>query len=157
MQGRSGGGATRAAALDLLADPLHDLGRRAARHGQPLLYEPLNRYETDLFNRQAAAAEFLRSRGIANVRLLCDLFHMNIEEADLAEPLSACGDLVGHVHWADSNRHAVGFGHTDVRPAVAALRAIGYAGFLSAEVLPLPTPLEAARRSIASFRAFATA
>ena len=157
MQGRSGGEVSRAAALDLLADALHDLGRRAAGHGVPLFYEPLNRYETDLFNRQAEAAEFLRSRGIANVKLLCDLFHMNIEEADLAGALAACGDLVGHVHWADSNRQAVGFGHTAVAPAVAALRAMRYAGYLSAEVFPLPTPLDAARRSIDAFRAFTTA
>ena len=156
MQGRSGGDVSRDAALGLLADALHDLGRRAARHGRPLLYEPLNRYETDLFNRQAEAAEFIRSRGIANVKLLCDLFHMNIEEADMAAALVACGDLVGHVHWADSNRQAVGGGHTDVAPCVAALRAIGYRGFLSAEVFPLPTPLEAARRSLAGVRAFTT-
>ncbi|MFM9058934.1 MAG: TIM barrel protein [Planctomycetaceae bacterium] len=155
-QGRRGGDDTRDAAHDLRADALHDLGRRAARHGRPLLYEPLNRYETDLFNRQAEAAAFLRERGIANVTLLSDLFHMNLEEADMAAALVACGDLVGHVHWADSNRQAVGCGHTDVAPCVAALRAIGYRGFLSAEVLPLPTPLEAARRSLAGFRAFTT-
>jgi len=157
MQGRSGGDVSRDAALDLLADALDHLGRRAARHGRPLLYEPLNRYETDLLNRQADAAAFLRSRGLTNVRLLCDLFHMNIEEADIAGALTACGDLVGHVHWADSNRRAVGLGHTAVGPAVAALRAIGYAGHLSAEVLPLPSPLEAARRSIESFRTFTSA
>ena len=157
MQGRSSVDVERKAALDLLADALDDLGRRAARHGRPLLYEPLNRYETDLFNRQGEAAEFLRSRGIANVKLLCDLFHMNIEEADPAGALSACGDLVGHVHWADSNRQAVGFGHADVAPTVAALRGIRYAGYLSAEVLPLPTPLEAARQSLASVRACTTA
>ena len=156
MQGRSGGDVSRDAPLDLLADALHDLGRRAARHGQPLLYEPLNRYETDLFNRQGEAAEFLRSRGVGNVKLLCDLFHMNIEEADMAAALAAAGDLVGHVHWADSNRRAIGLGHTDPRPIVAALRAIGFDGFLSAEVLPLPTPPEAARRSITAFREFTT-
>ena len=153
MQGRWEGGVSRATALDLLADALHDLGSRAARHGQVLLYEPLNRYETNLFNRQAEAAEFLRSRGIAHVKLLCDLFHMNIEEADVAAALVACGDLVGHVHWADSNRRAIGFGHTDPLPIVQALRDIGYRGYLSAEVFPLPTPLDAARRTIASFSA----
>ena len=157
MQGRSGGDVSREAALDHLADALHELGGRAARHGRPLLYEPLNRYETDLFNRQAEAAEFLRTRGIANVRLLCDLFHMNIEEADVPAALAACGDLVGHVHWADSNRRAMGYGHTAAAPVVAALRAIGYAHYLSAEVFPLPSPLEAARQSIASFREFTAA
>lgn len=70
----------------------------------------------------------------------------------MAAALVACGDLVGHVHWADSNRRAVGLGHADIPPVVAALRSIGYRGFLSAEVLPLPTPEDAARQSLASFR-----
>ena len=152
MQGRSDATVPREVALDHLAEALHDIGGRAAVHGQALLYEPLNRYETNLFNRQADAAEWLRSRGIRHVKLLCDLFHMNIEEADMAAALVACGDIVGHVHWADSDRRAVGFGHTDVVPVVAALESIGYRGCLSAEVFPLPTPHEAARQSLASFR-----
>lgn len=156
MQGRSEGEVSRQAALDFLAEALHALGARAARHGQVLLYEPLNRYETNLFNRQAEAAEFLRARGIAHVKLLCDLFHMNIEEADIAATLGACGELVGHVHWADSNRHAIGLGHTAPRPVIDALRGIGYGGYLSAEVFPLPTPFTAARQSIESFRTFTT-
>jgi sugar phosphate isomerase/epimerase len=152
MQGRVAEPVWREAALDRLAEALAELGARAAALGQVLLYEPLNRYETNLFNRQADAAEFLRARGIPHVKLLCDLFHMNIEEADMAAALVACGDLVGHVHWADSNRRAVGLGHADIPPVVAALRSIGYRGFLSAEVLPLPTPEDAARQSLASFR-----
>jgi sugar phosphate isomerase/epimerase len=153
MQGRFEGEVSREQALEFLAAALDDLGRCAARHGQVLLYEPLNRYETNLFNRQAEAAGFLASRGLAGVRLLCDLFHMNIEETDVAGALAACGTAVGHVHWADSNRQAIGLGHTDPGPVVAALRAIGYQGHLSAEVFPTPTPLAAARQSVASFRA----
>lgn len=152
MQGRCGGGVERDTALDRLAASLQALGERAARHGQVLLYEPLNRYETDLFNRQADAAAFLRDRGIANVKLLCDLFHMNIEEADLAAAIGPLGDLVGHVHWADSNRRAMGLGHTAPGPIAAALRGIGFEGHLSAEVFPLPTPLDAARLTIESIR-----
>ncbi|MFM8986758.1 MAG: TIM barrel protein [Planctomycetia bacterium] len=153
MQGRSDERVPRDAALDHLADGLGELGERAARHGQVLLYEPLNRYETNLFNRQADAAEFLAGRGIPHVKLLCDLFHMAIEEHDIAAALRACGGRVGHVHWADSNRRAIGFGHTDPAPIVAALEAIGYRGFLSAEVLPLPTAVDAARQSLLGFQA----
>lgn len=96
------------------------------------------------------AAEWLDSRGLIHVRLLCDLFHMSIEEADLAATLTAVGDRLGHVHWADSNRQAIGFGHTAVEPVVAALGRIGYAGYLSAEVFPLPTAVAAARQTITS-------
>jgi sugar phosphate isomerase/epimerase len=81
---------------------------------------------------------------------------MNIEEADMAATLAAVGERVGHVHWADSNRRAIGMGHTDPRPIIAALQSIGYTGFLSAEIFPLPTPAEAARQSIESIRRFAS-
>ena len=150
MQGRCEGDLSRDEALDHLAAAIDVLGARAAGHGQVLLYEPLNRYETNLFNRQGDAAAWLESQGLAHVRLLCDLFHMNIEEADIAAALVAAGRWVGHVHWADSNRQAMGLGHTDTGPVVAALRGIGYEGFLSAEVFPLPTPMDAARQTIAS-------
>ncbi len=152
MQGRWGDGVTREQALDWLADELRALAERAAAHGQPLLYEPLNRYETNLFNRAAEAADFLDARGLTHVKLLCDLYHMNIEEADLAAALRTCGPRVGHIHFADSNRHAIGFGHTDVTPIAQALRAIGYAGYISAEILPLPDATTAAQQTLTSFR-----
>jgi sugar phosphate isomerase/epimerase len=154
MQGRTSEGVSHESTLTMLADALGSLGERAGRHGQVLLYEPLNRYETDLFNVQAQAAGFLALHGLRDVQLLCDLFHMNIEEADIAAALVAVGGRVGHVHWADSNRRAIGMGHTDPRPILDALRSIGYTGFLSAEIVPLPTPLEAARQTIESVRAF---
>jgi sugar phosphate isomerase/epimerase len=157
MQGRWEGAVSREQALTWLAEALEDLGEHAASHGQVLLYEPLNRYETNLFNRQGQAADWLRTLRTKSIRLLCDLFHMNIEEADLAGALVACADLIGHVHFADSNRQAIGFGHTDVRPIAAALRDIGYTGYLSAEILPLPTSAEAAQQTITSFHALSTA
>lgn len=155
MQGRWEGSVTRDQALGWLAEALTDLGAHAARHGVPLLYEPLNRYETNLFNRLGDTAAWLRSldtSGAKNVRILADLFHMNIEEADSVAALREAGALVGHVHFADSNRRAIGFGQANVAPIVAALRAIGYAGYLSAEIFPLPDSTAAARQTIAAFR-----
>ncbi len=156
MQGRSAAGGDRPAALGHLAESLRTLSATAAAVGQPLLYEPLNRYETDLFNRQAEAAAFLEAESLAQVRLLCDLFHMNIEEADPAATLASLGTRVGHVHWADSNRRAMGLGHTQPGPIVAALAATGFGGYLSAEVFPLPTDAAAARASIESIRRHAS-
>jgi sugar phosphate isomerase/epimerase len=152
MQGMCEGAMSWEETVEHLAVALDVLGARAAGQGQVLLYEPLNRYETNLFNRQGDAAAWLDSRGLPNVRLLCDLFHMSIEEADVAAALAAAGRRVGHVHWADSNRQAMGLGHTAAGPAVAALRGTGYQGFLSAEVFPLPTAMDAARQTIKSLR-----
>lgn len=152
MQGRWEGAVSREQALDWLAEELTALGERASGHSLPFFYEPLNRYETNLFSRAADAAKFIEERGIKNVKLLCDLFHMNIEEADVAGALRAIAPHIGHVHWADSNRHAMGFGHTDIAPIAAALKEIGYAGYISAEVLPLPDGDGAAQQTIESFR-----
>ncbi|MBL9190108.1 MAG: sugar phosphate isomerase/epimerase [Opitutaceae bacterium] len=152
MQGRWEGAVTREQALAWLAEALTELGARASGHGTTLLYEPLNRYETNLFNRVGDTAAWLRAQKITHVRILADLFHMNIEEADSAAALREAGDLVGHVHFADSNRRAIGLGQTHVAPIMAALRAIGYAGYLSAEIFPLPDAAAAAKQTITAFR-----
>ncbi len=155
MQGRWEGDVRRESALTWLGEALDDLGAHAARHNVPLLYEPLNRYETNLFNRLGDAAAWLRTTRHGNVRLLADLFHMNIDEANSAAALREAGSLIGHVHFADSNRRAIGMGQTNVAPIVAALRDIGYKGYLSAEIFPLPDAAAAARQTIAAFRKFA--
>jgi sugar phosphate isomerase/epimerase len=154
MQGRTDVGISHEQHLVWLAEALDELAPRAADHGTTLLIEPLNRYETNLINSVADGVKLIGSLKAKNVRLLCDLFHMNIEEPDIAIALSEAGSQVGHVHFADSNRRAVGFGHTPMPPIIGALRRIGYDGYLSAEVLPLPDSHEAARQTIKSFQQF---
>lgn len=151
MQGRHPDN-QREAALDLLGQSLATLGAHAKQYSVPLLYEPLNRYETNLFNRQGDAADWVRSRKIENVKLLCDLFHMNIEEADVAASLRHAGDLLGHVHFVDSNRRAAGMGHTNFAPIVQALHDIHYSSYVSAECFPIPDAKTAAHKSIESYR-----
>jgi sugar phosphate isomerase/epimerase len=152
VQGKWGGGVTREQALAWLADALRIAGKTASRYGVPFIYEPLNRYETNLINRLGDGADFIQTRALENVVLLADLFHMNIEEPDLPAAIRAAGKRVGHVHYADSNRCAMGFGHTNPAPVIAALKEIGYTGRLSAEILPLPDPVTAARQTMASLR-----
>ncbi|HMJ90326.1 MAG TPA: sugar phosphate isomerase/epimerase family protein, partial [Candidatus Acidoferrum sp.] len=154
MQGRWGDGVAREQAYQWLGDALNELGEGAAHHNAPLLYEFLNRYETNLFNTVEATLAFLNSLRTRNVKLLCDLFHMNIEERDIAAALRLAGNKVGHIHYADTNRQAMGFGHLDVKLIAEALRDINYAGFISAEVLPLPDGETAARKTIESIRMF---
>ena len=60
MQGRWGEGVTKDLALAHLAEALKVLGEHAANHNQVLLYEPLNRYETNLLNTVADGVAFLR-------------------------------------------------------------------------------------------------
>jgi sugar phosphate isomerase/epimerase len=135
MQGRHGPEVDQPTAFKLLAEALEDLGEHACQYNVPLIFEPINRYETNMVTSIGAGVELLTPLATKNVRLLADLFHMNIEEVDSAASLRAGGALIGHVHFVDSNRRPAGMGHIDYPPIVAALEAIGYDRFASAEAL----------------------
>ena len=154
MQGRHGGEVDKTTALGRLTEALNDLGEHAGKYGVPLLFEPLNRYETNLVNTIEDGVHLLGSLSTRNVKLLADLFHMNIEETDVTTALRSGGEHVGHVHFVDSNRRPAGCGHADFVPIAAALRAIGYQGYLSAEALPYPDPAEAARLTMTAYRKY---
>jgi sugar phosphate isomerase/epimerase len=148
MQGRLGDGMDRESGLANLVESLRSLADR------PLLYEPLNRYETNFATRLEDGVRLLEKVSGDSVKLLADLFHMNIEEVNLADALRAAGPRIGHVHLADSNRRPAGYGHTDFAPVGRALREIGYAGTVSAEAFPYPDSRGAAEATIRAFRAY---
>jgi sugar phosphate isomerase/epimerase len=154
MQGRWGGAIDRDQALDLLRDSLNELGSHAASHGVQLIYEPLNRYETNLIKTVEQGVAFLSTLATSNIKLLADLFHMNIEESNVANAIRLGKGAIGHIHFVDSNRHATGYGHTDFGPIVAALKEIDYDGYVSAEAFPLPDSQTAAAATIRSFRQY---
>ena len=105
MQGKWEGAVTKAVALRYLGNALFKLDEHALDLGTTLLYEPLNRYETNLVNTLGDGVQLLTGIGAQRVKLLADLYHMNIEETNLADALRKAGSHVGHVHFADSNRH----------------------------------------------------
>ena len=154
MQGRWGGEVPQGRAAEYLRGALDTLSLHAATRGQLLLYEPLNRYETNLCNTLAAGAELLAHMPASRVQLLADLFHMNIEESNLGQAIRDNGARIGHVHLADSNRRPALGGHTNLAAIAEALHDVGYTGYLSAECLPHPNPEEAARTTIAAFNRY---
>ena len=148
MQGSHGDEVDQETALGYLGEALQELGEYARQHAVPLIYEPLNRYETNLCCTLAGGARLLESLGEdLNVVLLADLFHMNIEETCLAEAIRAGGR-----HFVDSNRRPAGLGHIDYQPVMTALAEIGYDGYLCAEALPYPDSQQAAEQTITCYR-----
>ena len=139
-----------------LAASFDPLLRAAEREGVWLLIEPINRYETDLLTTVGETLEFIQDLGAQRLGLLADTFHMNIEEASIEASLRAAGSRLRHVHAADSNRHAPGWGHLDFAAVLATLRAMSYRGWLSAEILPRPDPLAAATQTVRYLRPLLT-
>jgi len=153
MQGRWDKAEGREPALARFKEGLTKLGEYAKSKGVPLIYEPLNRYETNLFNQLKPAAEFLKQEQIENVVLLADLFHMNIEESNIAQAFRDAGELTGHIHFVDSNRQAAGFGHMNYKPIAEALKEINYDGYICAEAFPIPDSTTTAKKTIETYRA----
>ncbi len=149
--------AQRSERLALAKDCLAQCARLAEKHGVTLFLEALNRYESDYPVTLEQAAAIVTEMGLTNVRLLADTYHMNIEEADMCASLRHVAPLLGHIHLVDSNRQAPGRGHCDLRSVVQTLSEIGFAGYLSFEVLALPSPLEAAVSGLAAVRSYGIA
>jgi len=89
----------------------------------------------------------VRRVGSPNIKVLLDVFHMNIEELSIAAAIRTTGDKLGHLHIADSNRLAPGMGHVDFAEIAAALSDIGYQGWVSGEHLSLPDSFAAAKQT----------
>lgn len=151
MQGQIADASQRDSVLNELRRALTELAGHATQYQTQLLLEPLNRYESNVFNQVAETASWMRTLPCDNVRVLADLFHMNIEESDIAQAIRDAGDMIGHVHFADSNRHAIGSGHTPIEPIIDALRQCRYEGYLAAEIFPIPDSFQAAQQTIQSF------
>lgn len=152
IKGYLGEGVDRPTATARLTEALDLLGQRAASQGAGLLLEPLNRYESNFINRLDEGVQLIERLNTPQVKLLADLFHMNIEEDSIAGALLRAGPHIGHVHWADSNRRPPGCGHTHLDEVGQALRTIGYSRYVSAEVFPYPDPASAATQCLAAFR-----
>lgn len=137
IRGRAKDGLGRERATECIAAGMREVAGYAAARGVRLLLEPMNRFETDLVNTVVDALAMAEAAG-DNVGLLVDTFHMNIEEPSITGSLREAARRIWHVHVADSNRWAPGYGHLDFREIVETLRDSGYEGYLSAEILHKP-------------------
>jgi sugar phosphate isomerase/epimerase len=135
--------AQRPARWKSMFDCLYDCCQSALDRGVDLFLEPVNRYESDHLNTLDDALSLIAKTGSPNLKLLADTFHMNIEEVDLADSIRKAKPA--HLHLSDSNRQAPGHGHTDFGRVIQSLSDIGYTGYLSFEMLPLPVPVQAAQ------------
>ncbi|MEA2594073.1 MAG: hypothetical protein QOF01_542 [Thermomicrobiales bacterium] len=117
---------------ELLVLQLRELAPAAKAAGVPIFLEPLNRYEAHVVNRLEQGVAFAEQVG-PEIKIMADFFHMNIEEADIAASILAAGKQIVYVHVADSNRLQPGLGHLDFGPGFAALKEVGYDGFLGIE------------------------
>ncbi|HZO89174.1 MAG TPA: sugar phosphate isomerase/epimerase family protein [Chthonomonadaceae bacterium] len=118
---------------EVLIAMLQTLAPFAEQVGAAILLEPLNRYESNSLPQQKDGAEIVRALNSRGVRLMSDVFHMHIEETDSPATLRQVGDTIGHVHLADNTRKEPGSGDIDFRAIMAALKDVGFQGYMAFE------------------------
>jgi len=139
--------------IENLKSSLRICAKYAEETGTRILIEPLNRYESTLVNTLKEAVKLRNELSSEKIGVMADTFHMNIEEKSVYDSIVEADGYLEHVHIADSNRLAPGDGHLDFKWVMTALDKIGYCSFLSAEILPLPNPREAAERTVRYIKA----
>lgn len=125
-------GFPRAAALDQLADFFAMLGPLARERGLIVALEHLRRAESNVFTTLRESGDFIRARGLADTRLLADLYHL-MEEDEPLGVIDDYADILVHTHVADSGRLHPGTGSYPIADFFARLRALGYTGDCSIE------------------------
>lgn len=125
----------------ILARNMEGIVDYAEQQRVTLMLEAINRYETALFNSAVRTVAFIEKELGSPKRMgvLWDLFHANIEDAQLDEAVDCLGGRLKHVHMADSNRMFPGYGHTDFEAVYRKLKAAGFNEYMSFECLNLPS------------------
>jgi len=98
-----------------------------------------------------AVAAMLRRVGSERVKLLFDIYHVQIMNGDVIRRIDACRDIIGHIHTAGNP----GRGELDdtqeinYPPIMRKLLEIGYEGYVGQEFIPTGDPLAGLRQAVA--------
>ncbi|HEV3122431.1 MAG TPA: TIM barrel protein [Isosphaeraceae bacterium] len=94
--------------------------------------------------------DIIQRVGSPNLKLLFDIYHVQIMDGDLIRRIRQLKDLIAHVHTAGNP----GRGELDMKqeitykPVMEALIEIGYQGFVGQEFIPTRDPLQGLREAV---------
>ena len=95
-------------------------------------------------------AEICRRVGSERMKLLFDIYHVQIMDGDVIRRIRQLRDLIGHIHTAGNP----GRGELDENqeinypPIMRALLEIGYKGFVGQEFIPTRDPMQGLRQAV---------
>jgi len=137
-------------------DGLKMIAPLAEEAGVTLVLEPLNIYVDHpgyFLHGSALGFDLIRTVDSPRLKLLYDIYHMQVMEGNIIHTLTSNLDVIGHVHVADvPGRHEPGTGELDYANIFKALQEAGYDGYVGFEFEPTVSSMEAATASLALLR-----
>jgi sugar phosphate isomerase/epimerase len=139
-----------AEATRVAVDALRRMSDYANEKGVLLVFEATNHLEMGKFvNTAANHKRVIELTGRDNIGIQLDWFHVNMEELDPYEAVMDAQPYLRHLHFRDSNSLAPGYGKTDFRAVIRALKKTNYRGYCTIESAPMvPDPDTAAEVGI---------
>jgi hydroxypyruvate isomerase len=131
---------------------LRALGPVAKHAGVTLLLEPLNSavdHKGYFLDSSDAGFQMIREVNHPNVRLLFDVYHMQIMEGNIIDRVTRNIELIGHFHAAGvPGRHELYTGELEYRHIIEAIEGTGYRGAFGLEFWPTGDHTESLRRTL---------
>jgi len=131
-----------------MAETLMGLAWRAEKARVTLLLEALNTradHPGNFLSSTRQAAELVVSTKSRWIKILYDIYHMQIMEGNIVDTLRNYINLIGYIHIADvPGRHEPGTGEINYANVMTALRELEYDGFVGFELSPLQDPVRQA-------------
>ena len=139
--------------LCAMFDTLHNCADIAEESGIRMNLEALN-ITTDhvgnFLTSTQMAAELTAMVGSPLLKILYDVYHMQLNEGSLCDNIRRYAGQIGHVHVADApGRHEPGTGEINCRAVYSCLAEAGYRGFIGYELFPKTTTAEAVKAIMA--------
>jgi sugar phosphate isomerase/epimerase len=127
-------GVTREQAGDWAAATFREAVARAEQRGVTICFEPLAPAETNFINTAAEALQFVERLNSPRFQIILDVKAMCSEAKPIPQIIRESWPRFAHFHANDKNLKGPGFGEVDFKPIAAALKEVGYQGFVSVEV-----------------------
>lgn len=107
---------------------------RAEQRGVTICFEPLAPAETNFINTAAEAIRFTQQLNTPHFKIILDVKAMCSEAKPIPQIIRESWPHFAYFHANDRNLKGPGFGDVDFRPIAAALKEVGYDGYVSVEV-----------------------
>ena len=88
--------------------------------------------------------DIVKKVGSPRVKLLFDIYHVQIMDGDVIRRIGECGEYIGHIHTAGNPGRGELDNNQEINypPIMQALLDIGYKGFVGQEFIPTRDPAE---------------